>query len=387
MKFKAVVDAASGDPQEPIRSVLASMLESKLATAILVPMPTPGGAGYVQMLVRDPAAIANSAPLAPTLPFHSSNILKGLTTELDMPVAVVMKSCEIRASIELEKFLQTDLENIIVVGVDCVGTYDVAEYASLSADERQSRWDHHLNQYQAATPSQIAENSVRGACARCLQPIPEQADLHISLPAFRDDNLIGFTAGPRFAEAIRDAVPLEWSEEDGAGTDMPAATSELLALKKTAREAMISDLRATVADPVGLTTVLSTCIRCHNCMSVCPICYCKECVFESSVLERRAHALLGLADRKGVARMPADTLVFHLTRMSHMGSSCVSCGMCESACPSDIPVSSLFTMIGQDLQAMFEYVPGVSPDDEPPVKVFKEDELHAESGSGHRPAH
>jgi formate dehydrogenase subunit beta len=339
------------------------------------------------MLVTDPAALANSAPLAPTLPFHSSTILKGLSSELEMPVAVVMKSCEIRASIELEKFQQTDLSNVIVVGVDCVGTYDVAEFASLSSDDRQLRFDNHITQYRTGTPKQIAENSVRSACARCLQPIPDQADLHVSLPAFRGDEVIGFTIGPRFAEAIRDAVGLEWSEDDDAEPDASAATKELLSLKETARATMIEELRATAGDPVGLTTLLSTCIRCHNCMSVCPICYCKECVFKSSVFERKANALLGLAKRKGAARMPADTLVFHLTRMSHMGTSCVSCGMCESACPSDIPVSSLFTMIGSELQTMFEYQPGASPDEEPPVKVFKEDELHAESGSGRDPGH
>lgn len=382
MMFKAVVDAPSQDLQEPIRSVLSSMLESRLVSAVLVPMPTPGGGGYVQTLVTDVASIRSSAPLAPTLPFHSSNILKELTTELDVPVAVVLKSCELRASIELEKFLQTDLHNVITVGVDCAGTYEVDEFAALSADERQSREASHLELYRSATPSQLVQAPVRSACARCLQPMPGQADLHVSLPAFRGDSSIGFAVGPRFAEAIRDAVPLGWSEESGGEAKASAAGEEILSLREAARQAMITKLKADLADPTGLTNTLSTCIRCHNCMNVCPICYCKECVFASSVFERQAQGLLGLARRKGVARMPADTLVFHLTRMSHMGSSCVSCGMCESACPSDIPVSSLFTMIGGELQAMFDYAPGASPDDEPPVKVFKEDELHAESGSG-----
>jgi hypothetical protein len=36
-------------------------------------------------------------------------------------------------------------------------------------------------------------------------------------------------------------------------------------------------------------------------------------------------------------------------------------------------------MIGSGLQDMFEYVPGRDITEEPPVSVFKEDELHAEA--------
>ncbi len=77
--------------------------------------------------------------------------------------------------------------------------------------------------------------------------------------------------------------------------------------------------------------------------------------------------------------MPSDTLIFHLTRMSHMATSCVGCGMCDSGCPSQLPISTLFGLIGNELQEMFEYVPGRDAEEEPPVSVFKEDELQAEA--------
>ncbi len=78
--------------------------------------------------------------------------------------------------------------------------------------------------------------------------------------------------------------------------------------------------------------------------------------------------------------MPSDTLIFHLTRLSHMATSCVGCGMCESACPSGLPVSSLFSLIGSQLQDMFDYVPGKDPEEEAPVSVFKEEELENTTG-------
>ena len=73
--------------------------------------------------------------------------------------------------------------------------------------------------------------------------------------------------------------------------------------------------------------------------------------------------------------MPGDTLIFHLTRMSHMATSCVSCGMCESACPSGLHVARMFTSVGSELQALFEYIPGRDSEETPPVSTFKEEEL------------
>ena len=79
--------------------------------------------------------------------------------------------------------------------------------------------------------------------------------------------------------------------------------------------------------------------------------------------------------------MPTDTLLFHLIRLSHMATSCIGCGLCDSACPSDLPVATLFRAVGQKVQALFDYAPGRSVDEEPPVATFREDELQVESGA------
>ena len=34
-----------------------------------------------------------------------------------------------------------------------------------------------------------------------------------------------------------------------------------------------------------LEMISSLCINCHNCRAVCPICYCKQCVFEGEVFK------------------------------------------------------------------------------------------------------
>ncbi len=79
--------------------------------------------------------------------------------------------------------------------------------------------------------------------------------------------------------------------------------------------------------------------------------------------------------------MPTDTLIFHLIRMSHMVTSCIGCGLCDSGCPSRLPVATLFRSVGDRIQKMLQYVPGRSVEEVPPVAAFKEDELKIESGA------
>jgi formate dehydrogenase subunit beta len=109
-------------------------------------------------------------------------------------------------------------------------------------------------------------------------------------------------------------------------------------------------------------------------MNVCPICYCKTCVFKSNVFEHEPMKYIGWANRKGAFRLPADTSLFHLTRLNHMALSCVGCGMCTQACPADLPVGVVFRSVGHHLQEVFAYLPGRSADEVLPLITFEEDE-------------
>jgi formate dehydrogenase subunit beta len=84
---------------------------------------------------------------------------------------------------------------------------------------------------------------------------------------------------------------------------------------------------------------------------------------------------LGLAQKRGAARMPADMLLFHVTRMAHMATSCVQCGMCEESCPVGVPVFRLFKATSAQVQALFNYEPGKDLEEELPVATFREEEL------------
>jgi formate dehydrogenase subunit beta len=58
-----------------------------------------------------------------------------------------------------------------------------------------------------------------------------------------------------------------------------------------------------------------------------------------------------------------------------MGTSCVGCGLCQEACPNDVPVFRIFRLVGSKVQPLFSYVPGRSVDEPLPLTTFKEAEF------------
>jgi formate dehydrogenase subunit beta len=218
----------------------------------------------------------------------------------------------------------------------------------------------------------------RTACQMCEYPVP-QADIILKLFGYKADQEIGIEIGDQLGKEIEEKGVLSFSENEPASRN--EVVNKIIAERTKKRDALFQEFKGIVKDLQTFLDRFSTCVRCHNCMVACPICYCKECVFRTAVFEHDGDQFLRWADRKGGIRMPTDTLIFHLIRMSHMVTSCIGCGLCDSACPSRLPVATLFRSVGDRIQKMFQYVPGRNVEEVPPVASFKEDELKIESGA------
>jgi formate dehydrogenase subunit beta len=88
----------------------------------------------------------------------------------------------------------------------------------------------------------------------------------------------------------------------------------------------------------------SRCVKCYGCRDVCPMCFCKECSLEHPEL-------------MSTGKIPPDT-IFQLVRAIHMAGRCIDCGLCEEACPADIPLRVLYKKGNALVKELFEYDTG-----------------------------
>jgi len=381
MSVTAYLEVAEGDTLGALQSFLGRLLTEDIVDALLVPQQLPTGDNVVPTLIRDPAKLSGVDPIAPVMPVIAAKAVSNVTaTEHGERLAAVLRSCELRALIELVKLQQASLEDVILIGVDCVGTYEVKDYAKLI----EAGIDPTAEALAGAAEGQLSSHEgyqFRAACRMCEKPVPGGPDV------YRPDITIGlFGVDPsqqvliEASDALAEKLGLEAAEGPSAGLGQdPARRKEVmerLAAERTAvRDKMFAAFRERATGLDGLLAEFSTCIRCYNCMGACPICYCKECIFRTPTFDHASPQYFRWAKRKGSIRLPTDTLLFHLTRLNHMATSCVGCGMCESACPSELPVALIFRAVGQETQAIFDYHPGRSLEEEVPVATFREDEL------------
>jgi formate dehydrogenase subunit beta len=142
-----------------------------------------------------------------------------------------------------------------------------------------------------------------------------------------------------------------------------------------ARDAALNHFRAQIRSDGGMASYFADCMECTNCMNACPICYCKECFFRTANAEHAPRDLFRAAQRKGALAMPPDAVLFQLTRLNHMATSCIGCGMCEAACPHHIPLTVMFRAVGMRVQKTFDYEPGADVNAKPPFMMFQQNEL------------
>jgi formate dehydrogenase subunit beta len=355
-----------------IQGMLRKLLEEEVVDALLVAMALPGGS-MAPMLVSDPEALERADPLAPVLPINAARAVANLTvTGHREKLGVVLRSCEIRALVELVKFQQAKVgasseDKVLIIGIDCLGTYPVTEYQA--ADDRGGLVDELLAGAAGGEVQPREGMAFRTACQMCEHPVPEGEHVDLTI------GLVG--GGPEriYLKAREDVAQALALSSNGVPAGRADAVQRLVGRRIEARDAAFAEFRGRVDSMEGLLQEFSTCIRCHNCMINCPICYCKECIFRTATFEHESELYYQWAARKGEVRMLPDTLLFQLTRLNHMVTSCVGCGLCTEACPVEIPVGTVFRAVGEKVQALFDYHPGRSLEEAAPVQEFREDEL------------
>ena len=362
---KGALLPTGGNVQKGIIDFIKQALKQGAFDAVLIPSRVPTGDSFAYFLIQNEAVLEGATPLSPIMPVQGARVISSITRrgKGTNRIAVVTRPCEARATIELAKLGQVDLGNITVITMDCPGVIPLSDYFK---DTRKGD-----RVYEDASQNWNSQ-PMRPLCQICdkFSSVGSE-DLHIGIIGIESDSILLI---PRSIKGENTLSKIGLSPGDNIA-DWEASVSKLTDERKKKRNQSNEGLRSDIEGIDRLLQAFSTCINCHNCMRVCPICYCRQCHFDSDKMKFSFDDYITRGEARNGLRIPTDMLLFHIGRMLHMSLSCVSCGMCEDACPMAIPVSQIFTLVGDKNQEAFDYIPGRSVDEPLPLTTFEEEEF------------
>ena len=364
-----------------LQEFFKTMLRDGEINGLMVAQHLPTKNSVMPTLVTDPDKLDAADPLAPVFPINAAKVVSKLTRKpLGGKVAVVLRPCEIRAFIELVKLKQGRVDDVVLVGVDCLGAYSNVQYPVFAGDNGMEATLRFYRNIQEGKGTACDGFDLSPACKACEYPIPENADVLIGLVGVDLKDHLLVKANTSKGEDLLDNLGLSSTSEP---EERRKEIEKLLAERLAYRDQMFAETSEATSDVEKLVSYLSNCVNCYNCRVACPVCYCKECVFLTDVFDHEPSQYLRWAKRKGILKMPTDTVFFHLTRIAHMSTACIGCGQCSNACPNNIPVMEIFRTVAHQTQKAFDYEAGRSLDDEPPLSIFREDEFQEVVAKSH----
>ena len=379
---------AKGECGGAVTSLLRFALESKGVDAVLAVKARDGNRyDGIPVLITDPQEVIGTAG---ALHCASPNIARFLKEYLDgafdLRIAVTCKPCDAKAIIELAKREQINLENLLLIGLNCTGTLPPVAARKMFEEEfginpadvvGEDIEDGKLTvRLKDGTERErdLAELEEKGYgrranCRRCETSIPTMADLacgkwgvvdrkatFIEVCSEKGSDLVG--------SAIEAGCILVEQPDDEAVEIRKRKIEVATELARKWQERDFAPFKAMSLDErfdywFGQ---FSQCIKCFGCRDACPICYCKDCWLEPD----RGFVLGG--------EIPPDAM-WPMVRAIHVMDSCVNCGQCQDVCSMNLPLSRFIFMLNREIAAIFKYEPGMDVETLPPCRIVTDEEL------------
>ncbi|MDD3092392.1 MAG: Coenzyme F420 hydrogenase/dehydrogenase, beta subunit C-terminal domain [Methanoregulaceae archaeon] len=363
--------AAKAECGGAVTSLLKFALEKKMVDAVFAVKRGQDIYDAVPTLITDPKELDQTAgSLHCGTLLLSKLVKKYLNGANNMKIAMPVKGCDMMGLYELAKRQQVNLDNIIMIGVNCGGTVSPVTARKMIAAKFEVDPDvvtkeeidkgqfiiEYEGGHKGISIDELEDEGYgrRSNCRRCKLKIPRQADL-----ACGNWGVIGDKAGKAtFVEVCSDkgANLLDAATKAGV-VKTEAANPKGIEIRKKVEGAMLKlgdKWRARDFGELGegrarlekIVKETSRCIKCYQCIENCPICYCVECSTKKPYLVKPGEV--------------PPNFMFHLIRFAHIADSCINCGQCQELCAMDIP-NALFMHAQQtELEKMFGHVPGVS---------------------------
>jgi len=351
MNVNRVLEVRDGNATSTAQRFLSALWREHQLDSLLAPVEIAGQTGISAQVIRHPDELASVKPFTPVMQGNSAAAAwRFIQEEKSGRLAVLLRPCELRALVELSKragpsasplqVSEAGAEKcVLVIGVDCLGTYSQQEF--LSAGETLGIDEVTRSTLQNAFQGGLIHQLFRTACQVCEWPAPRGADITIGTLGVDTEktllvlacdecldsrlHLTALTDGPapEYLVARRETVV-------GAVADARAGFRRNL-YEEIGSEGRFSDLGSFLA-------WFANCNLCGRCLKACPI------------YDGELDTLLGR--EKG--RSPLADLVL----LSHWIASCSGCGMCEEVCARDVPLMLLISSLSHRIREEMHYTAG-----------------------------
>jgi ferredoxin len=252
--------------------------------------------------------------------------LTHLRKTADLPIAIVAKGCDARAIVVLMQEHFFERKDVYIIGMSCEGSgvLDERKLAARGVRATDAAFGGDDFVFATAQGEQCiaAREVMADRCLECREPFPKEHNAVLGENKSGRELAVPFAALQRFEE--QDAMT-RW--------------------KFWERQ-------------------FERCIRCFACRSVCPMCYCEECIVDSTsfpvtaqtTAEEKANRVRWI-ERSAVR---SENITYHMTRVLHLAGRCIDCNECERVCPVNIPLRLLNNKMEREAREQFGYEPGAS---------------------------
>lgn len=333
-----------GDPLGTVRSVLKWLWEVIDLDYLLAAQDEGQQPNSHPHLIDDPVRLKEINPFKPLMIINTARLIPGYIKENPgKRLGALLRPCEMRALIELNKVNSFPSQNLTTICVDCLGTLPLEDY-NWRADRLGSGRSLTDEAIQFSRQGGILAYRYRSACQMCTSPGASGADLNINvigLPARQKIILNYDSDNQQVNDSIGDIAI-------GPAEEALVTQHKQVLYKLTERHKHTMDrLFDTLADylPKDVDAIidqLEGCGDCQVCMNVCPICS----------LERPERDRSGHYSKRQVIQWLM---------------SCSGCGMCEQSCPDHLPLSSIFGYMREQLNREYGYIPGQASNRQVPL--------------------
>jgi formate dehydrogenase subunit beta len=308
-----------GDPLGTLNQFIRTIWEKTRLDGLVVA----AGDQKEAYLLEDPGQVGAINPFRPVMTANLARLLpETLKVKPDARLGVLLRPCEMRALIEVSERGALQIDRLLTICVDCLGTFPEDEFEWRSA-RKGAEGGLASEALQFAPQGGISVYRYRAACQMCVSPGATGADINIGvlgLPV-REKILVSVKNGKLNWKEITDGLA-----DSGLVDRHDAMLARLSERHIRTRERVISGLAEVLPPDVNaLIDQFAACGNCQSCMGVCPICAAD-------------------APRMGKnGRLERESVVNWLV-------SCAGCGMCEQNCPNHLPLSIIFTHIKEQIE-------------------------------------